>query len=1070
MKNFKRFLTVLTLIISSNIVAQQGINYKALVKDGGGNVIANQTIAVQFQVLQGSGLTNVYQETHSPTTNSNGIVIINIGQGVVDSGVFNDIDWGSDDHFLNAQINTGSGFVDMGTTQFMAVPYALSTVNSVTEINELRDGMAPHNGSSLFLGEQSGINDAGDPNSRNVGVGPFALRDNTEGVLNTALGFGVLGFTTTGSGNSAFGYLSQSNSPLGSSNASFGSHTLFFNYTGNENTAIGNGSMVNNEIGNENSAIGYKSLWGNEEGSQNTAVGFRAGHGNINGNSNIFLGYRSGYNETNSNKLYIENTDADSNNALIYGEFGADNTTNGNILRTNSEFQIGNPTLNGYKFPISDGSSDQVLQTDGNGNLNWAAVSGGTVGATSLNDLSDAKSDNDGSNNGSSIFIGIGAGSNDDLSDNKNVGIGFEALNNNSTSSGLIAIGYKALHNFSDPNTGALAIGYQALYSNTASNPNFAIGYNALYSNTTGIYNMAIGSGSLIDNETGSYNVGVGFGTLTDIAIGDRNTAIGHLSVFKNVSGSSNTALGNNSLFFNTSGSNNLALGKDAGYNNLGSANVFIGHQSGYNETTSNSLYIDNSDADSNNALIYGQFGADNTSTGNILRTNSEFQIGNPASGGYSFPNGDGATNQILQTDGGGNLSWTTLSGGSGVVNLNDLSDAKSDNDESDNGSSIFIGVNAGMNDDGSNNRNVGIGYESLKNNNGFSNVAIGYKSLTNNANAFGNSSVGANSLEANTIGIANTAMGASALSNNIDGGNNTAVGQGALYSNISGNFNTAVGDGSLSDNTTGGSNSALGWGALDKNITGQENVAIGIQALRFNEAQNNNTAIGTYALRDNVLGTGNTATGHSAHYKNVHGDNNTAIGFEALNKSWLGNSNTALGYRALFDVTTGENNIAIGSDSQVPDGSLDNQVRIGNTDVTYAGVQVAWTVTSDKHWKDKIRELPYGLGVVKLLKPVDYVRKNNEYKTREMGFIAQDVEQLLTKIGYDNQGILTKDDKGFISLRYNDFIALLTKAIQEQQEIIEKQNNEIKSLTAEQQATDQRLNKIEEFLKISQQ
>lgn len=55
-------------------------------------------------------------------------------------------------------------------------------------------------------------------------------------------------------------------------------------------------------------------------------------------------------------------------------------------------------------------------------------------------------------------------------------------------------------------------------------------------------------------------------------------------------------------------------------------------------------------------------------------------------------------------------------------------------------------------------------------------------------------------------------------------------------------------------------------------------------------------------------------------------------------------------------------------------------------------------------------------------------------------------MEALLTKIGFKDQGFLTKDDKGYISLRYNDFIALLTKAIQEQQQIIETQNAKIEN------------------------
>ena len=113
--------------------AQQGINYKALIKDEGGNVIVNQSITVQFQILQGVlgvKMVNLYQETNSPTTDSNGIVIVNIGEGTVEYGDFDWIDWSRDDIYLNVQIDTGGGLTDMGTTQFMAVPYALQATKT----------------------------------------------------------------------------------------------------------------------------------------------------------------------------------------------------------------------------------------------------------------------------------------------------------------------------------------------------------------------------------------------------------------------------------------------------------------------------------------------------------------------------------------------------------------------------------------------------------------------------------------------------------------------------------------------------------------------------------------------------------------------------------------------------------------------------------------------------------------------------------------------------------------------------------------------------------------------------
>lgn len=342
------------------------------------------------------------------------------------------------------------------------------------------------------------------------------------------------------------------------------------------------------------------------------------------------------------------------------------------------------------------------------------------------------------------------------------------------------------------------------------------------------------------------------------------------------------------------------------------------------------------------------------------------------------------------------------------VTKIDDLTDGKSDA----NGSSLFLGVDAGLNDDGSANRNVGVGFNAL-----FSNAT---------------------------------------------GASNTAIGSNALYSNTVGWSNTTIGAYALSDNTDGYQNTAIGFAALALNTTGRGNTASGYLALYNNDNGGGNTANGLESLFLNTDGFSNTANGWKSLYSNTLGNQNTAIGSNALNVNTIGNQNTAIGTGALGANTSGSNNTAIGFTAIVPDGTLDNQVRIGNHNVTYAGVQVAWDVTSDKRWKDNIRTLPYGLAFVKQLQPVDYVRKNNDAKTREMGFIAQDVETLLTKIGYDDQGFLHKDDKGFMSLRYNDFIALLTKAIQEQQEIIEEQNSKLKEQDSDIKILMARMQKIE--------
>jgi hypothetical protein len=123
----KTISIVLLLLVTVGMYAQDGINYKALIKDNLGAVVANQTIDVRFTIIADTGPTNVYLETHTgATTDAYGIVILTIGDGT-SSDTFADIDWSSDTHSLKVEIDIeqDASFVDLGTTQFMAVPYAL---------------------------------------------------------------------------------------------------------------------------------------------------------------------------------------------------------------------------------------------------------------------------------------------------------------------------------------------------------------------------------------------------------------------------------------------------------------------------------------------------------------------------------------------------------------------------------------------------------------------------------------------------------------------------------------------------------------------------------------------------------------------------------------------------------------------------------------------------------------------------------------------------------------------------------------------------------------------------------
>jgi len=230
----------------------------------------------------------------------------------------------------------------------------------------------------------------------------------------------------------------------------------------------------------------------------------------------------------------------------------------------------------------------------------------------------------------------------------------------------------------------------------------------------------------------------------------------------------------------------------------------------------------------------------------------------------------------------------------SNIEKLNDLSDAKSDNDGSENGSSIFIGENAGENDDATDNNNIGIGYNALQLNiDGDHNTALGYATLK--------FSTGSN----------NSAFGYVALENNTTGAGNSAFGKRALEANTSSNHNTAMGSDALRNNT-GGTNTAIGNGALFTNTTGDGSIAIGHLALRLNTTGAYSTAIGTEALTNNTVGE-NTAVGYRASYLNEDGSQNTSVGFEALNNNVNSSNNTAIGYGALKQNISGSNT-AIGA------------------------------------------------------------------------------------------------------------------------------------------------------------
>ena len=271
------------------------------------------------------------------------------------------------------------------------------------------------------------------------------------------------------------------------------------------------------------------------------------------------------------------------------------------------------------------------------------------------------------------------------------------------------------------------------------------------------------------------------------------------------------------------------------------------------------------------------------------------------------------------------------------IKKIDDLSDGKSEvyDNTPDEGPSVFLGEGTGANDDGTNNMNVGLGYDSLN-------------SITSGKN---NVSIGYNSLNTITTGNNNIAIGSNTLNSNINQAGNIAIGSNTLTNNTS-KHNVAIGTNVLTANTSGKNNVSLGNSSLLRNTTGQLNVALGSFALENNLSGRDNMAIGTYALADLTLGVGHVGIGSYAlaEYTGVstQGAGNTAIGSQALNYLTTGTKNSAVGHQSLQYGTLQEANTAFGHFAGFHAGR-DDTVNY-NVNNTFIGQAAGYAVAGDNN------------------------------------------------------------------------------------------------------------------------
>lgn len=427
------------------------------------------------------------------------------------------------------------------------------------------------------------------------------------------LAAGKIGSTSTSYGVGALNAGAASNSTAfgtnaltlntGANNVAIGNGALAINLTGIQNTGVGNAALAVN-TGSASTAIGFEALKANTNGNNGTAIGFQALSKNIGASNNTAVGFQT----------MLNNTTGSENTALGFqassiGGAGSKNTAvgfialNNNIGSENTAF--GHSSLSGINNNASRFNTA----------LGYQAMFAATGNVSNV------------------------------------VAVGANALFQN-TASNTVGIGYNALQGQVGGGTGNTGVGFSVLNNNSTGDNNTAVGSEAGFA-AVGSGNTLIGfrAGQFASNATGAGTfVGFQAGQGTT---GANNTAIGNNALIATGASANNVAVGNNSLIANTN-TNNTAIGfSSLVANSLGTGNVAIGNQAGFSETGSNKLYITNSNTTATTSLIYGDF-----SGTKILRTNSTFQIGDPAGTGYVFPATRGTVNQYLASDASGVLSW----------------------------------------------------------------------------------------------------------------------------------------------------------------------------------------------------------------------------------------------------------------------------------------------------------------------------------------------------------------------------------------------------------------------------
>jgi len=108
---------------------------------------------------------------------------------------------------------------------------------------------------------------------------------------------------------------------------------------------------------------------------------------------------------------------------------------------------------------------------------------------------------------------------------------------------------------------------------------------------------------------------------------------------------------------------------------------------------------------------------------------------------------------------------------------------------------------------------------------------------------------------------------------------------------------------------------------------------------------------------------------------------------------------------------------------------------------------------TSDARQKKNIKSVDYGLQQVMQMNPVSFEWTEFPHFGKKIGFLAQDLMEIIPEVVVDTEWVRGENNEpvskpaAVLGVAYSDLIPVLTKAIQEQQHMIDHQKDEIEAL-----------------------